>query len=497
MYVGVSGDDEHIGVCDNAVKAKGNISFLVVPGIDERSKSKKIHITYRLNNLNNINTINKYIYSYKYVDNNGNVLKSENIIPDTFMDMTKTVEVTSDGELFVDIKMGDDEIVSDSQTIIKIDTLGPNVIVEKHNKTVRHNVVIPIEVTDIGSGVNYDSFTKNDILVYVGEHEINSFDLIQDNKTKKYSLEITSDLYNGKVTLKIPKNNILDMIKNGNDEFVMDDSVSILFDNTYYITYDANGGFLGVNSLLLVPYYYHYTDSKECNGTDAKKIPSYLYLTTSPNLQHNNFTITFKDDVSKSHDICYNYTTKNLLNLTTTDEKYTWNQNYQLVVAFNAKTTNHKSSSNKTQRFNLDFFNIGSTSDRIQGTYLPEIWPQVNEILSTVNWIVNKDSFSSKSAGSKDTINVRFFYNIGTSSFKSEIDISDVKIYLCPQNNCRLTDTGNVIYNSTYGNIPTPTRTGYTFLGWYTDKNGETKIDSTSKCVIANNHTLYARWSKQ
>ena len=46
----------------------------------------------------------------------------------------------------------------------------------------------------------------------------------------------------------------------------------------------------------------------------------------------------------------------------------------------------------------------------------------------------------------------------------------------------------SVTYNSTYGNLPTPTRTGYTFNGWY-DSN-ENKISSDSTVNIASNHTL-------
>ena len=59
-------------------------------------------------------------------------------------------------------------------------------------------------------------------------------------------------------------------------------------------------------------------------------------------------------------------------------------------------------------------------------------------------------------------------------------------------------DTANsvatVTYNSTYGNIITPTRTGYNFDGWYTDASEGTKITSETKVTTAANHTLYAHW---
>ena len=33
--------------------------------------------------------------------------------------------------------------------------------------------------------------------------------------------------------------------------------------------------------------------------------------------------------------------------------------------------------------------------------------------------------------------------------------------------------TKSVTYGSTYGTLPTPTRTGWTFVGWFTEANGE------------------------
>ena len=48
-----------------------------------------------------------------------------------------------------------------------------------------------------------------------------------------------------------------------------------------------------------------------------------------------------------------------------------------------------------------------------------------------------------------------------------------------------------VKYNSTYGSLPTPTRKGYNFLGWYYNNQ---KITSNSIVKVATNHTLIAKW---
>lgn len=52
-----------------------------------------------------------------------------------------------------------------------------------------------------------------------------------------------------------------------------------------------------------------------------------------------------------------------------------------------------------------------------------------------------------------------------------------------------------VTYSKAYGTLPTATRTGYKFSGWYTQKSGGTKITSKSKVSTAKTHKLYAHWT--
>ncbi|MCL1921113.1 MAG: InlB B-repeat-containing protein [Kiritimatiellaeota bacterium] len=53
-----------------------------------------------------------------------------------------------------------------------------------------------------------------------------------------------------------------------------------------------------------------------------------------------------------------------------------------------------------------------------------------------------------------------------------------------------------VTFGSTYGVIPTPFRTGYTFSGWHTGIDGAgTLITSLSTVTTPNDHTLYAAWT--
>lgn len=54
--------------------------------------------------------------------------------------------------------------------------------------------------------------------------------------------------------------------------------------------------------------------------------------------------------------------------------------------------------------------------------------------------------------------------------------------------------TKQVTHNSTYGELPIPTRKGYKFLGWFTATNGGEQKSSTTKVEIIKNETLYAHW---
>lgn len=52
----------------------------------------------------------------------------------------------------------------------------------------------------------------------------------------------------------------------------------------------------------------------------------------------------------------------------------------------------------------------------------------------------------------------------------------------------------SVTYNSTYGTLPTPTRSGYMFMGWYTEVSSGTQVTASTIVTKASNHTIYAHW---
>lgn len=52
-----------------------------------------------------------------------------------------------------------------------------------------------------------------------------------------------------------------------------------------------------------------------------------------------------------------------------------------------------------------------------------------------------------------------------------------------------------VYHTDAYKGLPTPTRSGYSFQGWFTEKSGGAKITETTTVSTSSMHTLYAQWS--
>lgn len=52
-----------------------------------------------------------------------------------------------------------------------------------------------------------------------------------------------------------------------------------------------------------------------------------------------------------------------------------------------------------------------------------------------------------------------------------------------------------IVYDSPYGEMPTPVRSGYTFNGWYTKSSGGEKVISSSIVKVIEDQCLYASWA--
>jgi uncharacterized repeat protein (TIGR02543 family)/prepilin-type N-terminal cleavage/methylation domain-containing protein len=260
--------------------------------------------------------------------------------------------------------------------------------------------------------------------------------------------------------------------------------------NTYTITYNANGGSGAPGSTT-------YTYAASGNTNLSSSIPSRTGYTfkgwstsstaTSASYsagqawsrsnasnytlyavwQINTYTITFAgvNPISTSYDgqtvtlsgsVAVPAVESNTLSLAT-------NTNY--VVSFDYKCA---SGSNQ---FDVDFF--------------PDTLPQTNPTATTT--LRHMDWITSSSNSNMSSCKLRFFDDIQGSG---ETDITITNIMLSK------TSTKQVTYNNTYGDLPAPTRSGYTFVGWFTEENGGAQVISSSTMNTPGNHTLFARWQK-
>lgn len=92
---------------------------------------------------------------------------------------------------------------------------------------------------------------------------------------------------------------------------------------------------------------------------------------------------------------------------------------------------------------------------------------------------------SSKSNSMRNS-QLRFFDN-QRSAGESDIIVSNIMLGTIRRDTIR---SGNTI-----GTMPTPSRKGYTFLGWYTSRTGGTRVTSSTK--VTKNITLYPHWSEK
>ena len=79
-----------------------------------------------------------------------------------------------------------------------------------------------------------------------------------------------------------------------------------------------------------------------------------------------------------------------------------------------------------------------------------------------------------------------------SSSFSMAVPACQFTVTFDPGQGTTPTASKTVIYDSTYGALPTPVRSGYAFVGWFTE--GGTEIKATDTVGITADTTLYAHW---
>ncbi|MBR6801561.1 MAG: InlB B-repeat-containing protein [Eubacteriaceae bacterium] len=120
----------------------------------------------------------------------------------------------------------------------------------------------------------------------------------------------------------------------------------------------------------------------------------------------------------------------------------------------------------------------------IVGTDIIQVWYDVNSELG--HYL--SDGYYS----------YRFYASVGTQKYYSEMKyftvgnpVQKLKITFDPNGGTCSVASKEVVYGGTYGELPVPTRTGYTFSGW---TNLYNVVNASSKVELDHDHTLYATW---
>ena len=74
--------------------------------------------------------------------------------------------------------------------------------------------------------------------------------------------------------------------------------------------------------------------------------------------------------------------------------------------------------------------------------------------------------------------------------------LPDIRVSFDANGGSVRTTSKTVTYKLTYGDLPTPTRSGYTFDGWYTARTGGTEVTSSTTVSTKSSQTLYAHWTE-
>ena len=86
-------------------------------------------------------------------------------------------------------------------------------------------------------------------------------------------------------------------------------------------------------------------------------------------------------------------------------------------------------------------------------------------------------------------------FSPSTISLVAEWEANTYTVTFNPKGGSVSPTSKDVTYNATYGDLPTSTRTGYTFNGWFTEETNGTQVTSSTTVQIIAAQTLYAHWT--
>ena len=108
-------------------------------------------------------------------------------------------------------------------------------------------------------------------------------------------------------------------------------------------------------------------------------------------------------------------------------------------------------------------------------------------------WVLAEGPKAGTAIGQFDTLSEDMKNSNGDIVLRAVFAYPDVTVTLNANGGSVDTTSKTCKVQDVYGTLPTPTRDGYIFAGWYSDINDETTL-VTSGTVVTGNVTLYAKW---
>ena len=88
------------------------------------------------------------------------------------------------------------------------------------------------------------------------------------------------------------------------------------------------------------------------------------------------------------------------------------------------------------------------------------------------------------------------FYSVSERPDVANVHYANTVSFDPNGNNATVSDaTKTVVDGLTYGDLPTASRSGYSFSGWFTETTGGLEVTSNTIVTATENHTLFAHWS--
>lgn len=150
---------------------------------------------------------------------------------------------------------------------------------------------------------------------------------------------------------------------------------------------------------------------------------------------------------------------------------------------------NYTSGSTTSQDVTITVSATDTPSGIAKYIYSTDNWATTRDV--PANWVINTTSSADYQVKAVDKAG-----NKSSNTVKFTVKVNKIFTVTFDATGGTVSPTSkNVTYNSTYGTLPNPTRTGYTFTGWYTSASGGTKVSSSTKVTTSANHKLYAHWT--